>query len=163
MGNLIVLVLLFVFKCHSQETLSGLLNTYNNNSVPYISVQELAASKTKTIVLDARESKEFEISHIKDAIHVGFDSFNLKNTTQKFNEKQLAIVVYCSLGVRSEDIAEQLKKAGYSNVKNLYGGIFEWKNSGFPVYDIKNKETDSIHTYSIEWGKWLKKGIKVYD
>ncbi|WP_223550564.1 rhodanese-like domain-containing protein [Aestuariivivens sp. NBU2969] len=163
MGNLMVLVLLFVFKSYSQETLSELLNIYNNKSVPYISVQELATSKTKTIVLDARELKEFEISHIKDAIHVGFDSFNLKSTIQKFNDKQQTIVVYCSLGVRSEDIAEQLKKAGYSKVKNLYGGIFEWKNNGFPIYNLENKETDSIHTFSMKWSKWLKKGIKVYD
>ena len=72
-------------------------------------------------------------------------------------------MVYCSLGVRSEDIAEQLKKAGYNKVKNLYGGIFEWKNNGFPIYNLENKETDSIHTFSMKWSKWLKKGIKVYD
>jgi len=33
--------------------------------------------------------------------------------------------VYCSLGIRSEVIAKKLKKAGYTNVFNLYGGIFE--------------------------------------
>ena len=72
-------------------------------------------------------------------------------------------MVYCSLGVRSEDIAEKLKKAGYTAVFNLYGGIFEWKNKGFSVVDLQNKETQKVHAYSKNWGKWLLKGEKIYD
>jgi predicted sulfurtransferase len=69
--------------------------------------------------------------------------------------------VYCSLGVRSEDIAETLQKAGYTNIKNLYGGIFNWKNNNLPVVNRQQKPTDSVHVYSKQWGKWLTKGIKV--
>jgi len=71
--------------------------------------------------------------------------------------------VYCSLGIRSEDIAEKLKKAGYNNVLNLYGGIFEWKNKDFTVYNSEGTQTEKIHTFSKEWSKWLTKGIKVYE
>jgi hypothetical protein len=70
--------------------------------------------------------------------------------------------VYCSLGIRSETIANQLKKAGYTNIKNLYGGIFEWRNKGFKVYNSEDKKTDSIHAFSKAWSKWLTKGTKVY-
>ena len=72
-------------------------------------------------------------------------------------------MVYCSVGIRSESIADSIKKAGYYNIENLYGGIFEWKNNNFPVYNSAQKETDSIHTYNKTWSKWLKKGIKVYE
>jgi 3-mercaptopyruvate sulfurtransferase SseA len=71
--------------------------------------------------------------------------------------------VYCSLGIRSETVASKLKKAGFTNVYNLYGGIFEWKHNDFPIYNSNEKETDSIHAFSKDWSKWAKKGIKIYD
>ena len=76
--------------------------------------------------------------------------------------KNTKIVVYCSLGIRSEDIAEKLKKAGYTNVLNLYGGIFEWKNNNYNVFSSGGKATEKVHTFSKEWSKWLLKGEKIY-
>lgn len=154
---------LLPFMLQAQKSLDKLLKKYNDNGVPYISVQELAIPKAEVILLDARELKEYEVSHIKNAICVGYDNFNLDEIKKQLPNKNDQIVVYCSLGIRSETIAEKLKKAGYKNVLNLYGGIFEWKNNNFPVYNAAKKETDSIHAFSLEWSKWLKKGIKVYE
>lgn len=156
-----IFVLSFAFG-FSQESLSELLDKHNKESIPYITVNELS-KKQNTIILDARELEEYKTSHLKNAICVGYDNFKLKKTVKKLEDKEQPIVVYCSLGIRSEDIAEKLKKAGYTNVYNLYGGIFEWKNNNLPVYNSKEKETDSIHTFSFEWSKWLNKGIKIYD
>lgn len=147
----------------SQNNLSDLLKQYNTNNIPYISVQELAMPKIKALILDAREFKEYEISHLKNAVFVGFNTFDLSETTLLLKDKQQTIVVYCSLGIRSEKIAEKLQKAGYINVYNLYGGIFEWKNKGFPVYDSNEAETDEIHVFSKAWGKWVRKGQKIYN
>lgn len=160
--SIIYLFAFWSFLGFSQESLDDLLKKYNNKSIPYISVQQLAISQNKTLILDAREQSEYNISHIKDAIFVGYDHFNLDQTLQHITHKTQAIVVYCSLGVRSEIIANRIKRAGYTNVKNLYGGIFEWKNNDFEVYNSKNKKTDSIHAFSKTWSKWLSKGIKVY-
>ena len=147
----------------SQESLPELLNKYNNNSVPYIFVEELAIPKNEVVILDAREPLEYKVSHLKNAICVGYDDFNLKKTIKKLSDKQQTIVVYCSLGIRSEDIGEKLKKAGYTNVYNLYGGIFEWKNKDFKVYNTENSETENVHTFNEAWSKWLLKGNKVYE
>ena len=164
MKNKIIYIFLFLSGIiFSQESLSELLKKYNNESIPYISVQELAIQKTDAILLDARELKEYEVSHLKDALHVGYDEFNLKNTIKQLNDKDQMIVVYCSLGVRSEDIAEQLKKEGYTNVYNLFGGIFEWKNNNHKVYDNKEEPTENVHAFSKKWSKWLLKGNKIYD
>ena len=160
-GVILFFILISNFS-HAQQTLIELLETNNTKSVAYISVETLAMPKTKAMILDTREPIEYAISHIKDAICVGYDNFDLKSVTNKIPNKTQPIVVYCSLGIRSETIAERLKKAGYKNVKNLYGGIFEWKNKNFKLYNSKGGTTDSIHTFSEEWGKWLKKGIKVY-
>ncbi|WP_299228376.1 rhodanese-like domain-containing protein [uncultured Psychroserpens sp.] len=159
---LLFIIALVTFQLQAQENIDELLNEYNQNNIPYISVKELAKTKTKPIILDAREPQEYQVSHLKDAICVGYDSFELDAIEQQIPNKDDTIVVYCSLGIRSEVIADKLKKAGYTNVTNLYGGIFEWKNKNYSVYNSKEQETDSVHTFSKEWSKWLKRGQKVY-
>jgi 3-mercaptopyruvate sulfurtransferase SseA len=60
-------------------------------------------------------------------------------------------------------VAEKLTAANYKRVANLYGGIFEWVNQGYPVVDNSGKETGRIHAYNRTWGVWLNRGRKVYD
>ncbi|HUM48347.1 MAG TPA: rhodanese-like domain-containing protein, partial [Chitinophagales bacterium] len=93
-------------------------------------------------------------------VFVGYDHFDM--AALKNIPKDQRIVVYCSVGYRSEKIAEQLENAGYSHVTNLYGGIFEWVNEGHAVYDLTGTTTPNIHPYNATWGVWLKKGEKVY-
>ena len=78
-------------------------------------------------------------------------------------DKETTIVVYCSVGYRSEKVGERLKKAGFKKVLNLYGGIFDWVNKGFPVYDNSGNQTKKVHAYDKSWGKWLTKGEKIYE
>jgi rhodanese-related sulfurtransferase len=145
-----------------QRTLTQLLKKYNTESIAYASVEMIKANPN-FVLLDARELKEYKVSHLKNAIHIGYDEFNLKKTTSKLTNKNATIVVYCSVGIRSEDIAERLQKAGYKNVFNLFGGIFEWKNKQNVVVDSLNNPTEKVHTFSKEWSKWLKKGEKTYE
>lgn len=161
----VIAFICFGFANHSafaQKSLSKLLKTHNKNNVPYITAETLASPKTNAMLLDSREPNEYKVSHLKDAICVGYDNFNLEAITNKVTDKSTPIVVYCSLGIRSEIVADKLIKAGYTNVKNLYGGIFEWKNKDFNIYNSQKQVTDSVHTFSKEWSKWLKKGTKVY-
>lgn len=146
----------------AQNTIPEVLEKLNTKSVPYITVEDLQAKENYTL-LDAREPKEFNVSHIKDAVNVGFNKFNPKKITATFTDKNTTIIVYCSIGVRSEKIGEKLKKLGYKNVYNLYGGIFEWKNKGGIVIDNNNQTTDKVHTFNKEWSVYLEKGTKVYE
>jgi len=148
---------------YSQKDLKTLLGKHNSGNIPYITVQELAMPKTDAVVLDAREYREYEVSHLKNAIFVGYNKFNINTTITQLNSKDQMIVVYCSLGIRSEDIAEQLKEKGYTNVYNLYGGIFEWKNNDYTIYNTNSEPTENVHAFSKEWGQWLLKGNKIYD
>ena len=162
MKKIIILFLVVSSVTFGQKKLDKLLNKFNKNKVPYISVDTLAT--TKAILLDARETKEYNVSHLKDALYVGYDTFNLKETLTKLpQDKNAKIVVYCSLGIRSEIVADKLIKEGYTNVYNLYGGIFEWKNNNFQVIDTLGNETEKVHTFNKDWSKWLKKGKKVYE
>jgi rhodanese-related sulfurtransferase len=155
--------LFFSVIATAQNSVGELLNQYNNKSIPYISVSTLETIRDTILLLDAREKKEYQISHLQNAVHVGYNHFKIKPFTQQYKSKDTHIVVYCSLGIRSEDISEQLKKAEYTNVYNLYGGIFEWKNKGFPVVNYEEKLTDEVHVYSKKWSKWLHNGTKIYS
>lgn len=152
---------LFSIMTAAQSTIPKVLERLNKETVPYIKVNEIK-SKDNIVFLDAREPKEYNISHIENAINVGYDKFESKNVTSILKNKNAIIVVYCSIGVRSERIAEKLLKLGYNNVHNLYGGIFEWKNDGQKVVNNQNQETEQVHVFSKKWGAYLSNGIKVY-
>jgi len=156
--------LLFSGMMVGQKPLDELLKQYNTQSVPYISVEELRMFQMNDTVtiLDAREPEEFNVSHIQSAINVGYNNFSLEEKQiQKLN-KYIPVIVYCSVGIRSEKIAEKLKNAGFDTVKNLYGGIFEWKNKDYPVIDSTGKETENVHAFSKHWSKYLTVGNPVY-
>ncbi len=157
----VVVVIIVVFSASGQKKLERTLKQLNSGSVPYIYVNELESAQNQ-IILDTRKREEYEVSHLKDAIWVGYKDFQKDSVINKITDKNRPIVVYCSIGVRSEDIGEKLQKAGFTHVQNLYGGIFEWKNQGNSVY-TNNRETDSVHTFNKQWGKLLNAGVKVYD
>jgi rhodanese-related sulfurtransferase len=164
--SLIYLLLFFISNAAvAQKSLDQVLRLFNSESIPYISVEELRMHQLRGdfTIFDSRELEEFEVSHIPSARYVGYKRFSLRAITSSIPDKDTHIVVYCSIGIRSETIGEKLKKAGYTNIHNLYGGIFEWKNKGYPVIDPEGKETENVHAYSKVWGKWLNKGVKVYD
>jgi len=147
----------------AQTVFDKKLKTLYRNTVPIIMPNELSAlidSGAPVVMMDIRSTEEYKISHIRNAIFVDYDSFNTR-MVEKLNEES-TIIVYCSVGYRSERVGEKLKFAGYKNVKNLYGGIFQWVNEGHPVVNRKNHLTDSVHTYNRNWSQWLTNGIKVY-
>lgn len=156
-----VLMKLSMVVFGQEASIDEVLKRLNKNTVPYIHVNEIT-NREHMIFLDAREKNEYEVSKIAGAYHVGYSNFNIDLVKQLIPDKHKKIVVYCSIGVRSENIGSLLKAGGYNNVYNLWGGIFEWKNEGRSVVDAHNTTTEKVHAYSKKWGVYLKKGKKVY-
>lgn len=129
------------------------VDSYLSYSVPVISVADAFAKKEKVRFLDAREKKEFDVSHIAHAEWVGYEEFTLQRVQHL--PRNTPIVVYCSIGYRSEKIGEKLLKAGFTNVKNLYGSLFEWVNAGYGVVNSQGHTVASIHTYDAAWSRWV--------
>ncbi|TYP77262.1 rhodanese-like domain-containing protein [Aquimarina intermedia] len=146
----------------AQSNLDALLHRYTDNSVPYISIEELVMCKDEAVVLDSRSKKEYAVSHIATSIFVDYENFTLDTFKKIYPNQNTLIVVYCSVGVRSHTTGKKLINAGYKNVKNLYGGIFEWKNMNLPIINRNAIETDSLHTYSEQWSKYSKNAINVF-
>ena len=149
----------------AQESLDDLLRRHNQHLASYISTSELRRLQfnEKVTILDSREKYEYNVSHIPNADHVGYNNFSIEEISKKYPDKETPIVVYCTIGIRSEDICAKLIDVGYYNVKNLYGGICEWKNDQYPVIDSTQSETENVHTFSKQWSKWLNQGIKIYE
>ena len=120
----------------------------------------MMSKSRKPIILDTRSPEEFAVSHLEGARFIDYDHFDKKEVESL--PTSMPVVVYCSVGYRSEKIGEELQKMGFRDVKNLYGGIFQWKNEGFQVVNKNEAPTDSIHAYNKTWAVWLKSGIKVF-
>ncbi|MDR9442968.1 MAG: rhodanese-like domain-containing protein [Schleiferiaceae bacterium] len=134
--------------------LNGLLERQD----PELGVAELA-QRPELRRLDARSAEEYAVSHLQGARRVGFKDFDPARVRDL--PRDTPVVVYCSVGYRSEKIAARLRKMGFTEVYNLYGGLFEWVNRGNPVY--RNEQaTRAVHGYSWTWGIWLRRGKKVY-
>ncbi len=159
---LFTLMLMPLFKTSGQKVSNSSYGFMLDKMLSH-SVRELSVSKVPVrdvVLVDAREKKEYDVSKIEGAIWVGYDDFDLSRLQRI--EKNAKVVVYCSVGYRSEKIAEKLLEAGYTDVANLYGGIFEWVNQDQVVVDQQNKPTKKVHAFSRIWGVWLNKGEKVY-
>ena len=102
-------------------------------------------NRSKPLLLDARTSEEYQVSHLDNAKLADEDLqavAGIDHTTP--------IVAYCSVGYRSSAIARRLQGLGYQNVFNLEGSIFKWVNENRPIY-VGGKQTTKVHPYQRFW------------
>lgn len=122
-------------------------------AVPFITVGELRKNLSETVILDTREADEFAVSHLPGARYVGYENFDSASVEKL--AKDTPIVLYCSVGCRSGKVGKKLQRMGFTNVRNLYGSIFEWANKGYPLENIEGKPTTEVHTYNEKWSRWV--------
>jgi len=84
------------------------------------------------MVLDVREPSEFAAGHIANAhlVPLGQVKDGIK-TLEKFRNQ--AIVVSCRSGNRSGTACGILRKAGFTRVYNLSGGMIAWQKAQMPT------------------------------
>lgn len=97
------------------------------DGIPQISVEQLKQridAGDKPFILDVREPHEYAI------VNLGAPLIPVGQVGQRLNElpadKDQEIVVHCKSGARSQKASLELKNAGYTDVKNLAGGITAW-------------------------------------
>lgn len=149
------LLALCSFGCFGQKSFKEMADKMGDHETPLVQVEALQDS---SIFLDCRSWEEYRVSHISGAIWVGEKLDSLPSISKNAN-----VVVYCSVGYRSGKCGEELQKQGFTNVKNLWGGIFHWSNLKLPLVDMSNQTTYKIHPYNDRWGKWLEHGEKAYE
>ncbi len=159
---LITTCMVFCQQPVKHAAFSLMLKGLYKNTIPILPADSntlKAIQANKYTLLDARESEEYAVSCLPGATWVGYDHFP---ATTLPADKTKPVLVYCTVGYRSERIGEKLKALGYTTVYNLYGGIVEWSNNSLPVVTPQGKATEKVHTYNKDWKRWLTKGEAVY-
>jgi rhodanese-related sulfurtransferase len=92
-----------------------------------ISAEEFALDSKhnpKATILDVRKPSEFNGGHVLNAT-----SIQLSEMPSRINEldKSSEVLVHCAGGYRSMIAASMLKKEGFVNVKNVWGGYAKIK------------------------------------
>ena len=80
------------------------------------------------LLFDVRESEEYAVSHLQGARPAPSKDEALKALQGAPSDQR--IVLYCSVGYRSSELAQFLMKKGFTEVYNLEGSIFAWANEG---------------------------------
>lgn len=102
--------------------------------VPNITPAEAVTliNRANALVLDVRDEAEFASGHIAEATHIP-----VANLAERLNElkkyKNKAILVNCQRGARSAKACEILRKAEFTQVHNLQGGLNAWQEAKLPV------------------------------
>ena len=99
---------------------------YRNMESYDINLEELKnMQKSGAEIIDVRSRAEYNEGHLNGAINI--PEYELRSWFRKLNiNKDKVIVVYCISGYRSKSAYMKLKKMGYNNVFNLYGGLEEY-------------------------------------
>lgn len=159
LASAFVLLFLFFGEAQAQSTAyKTLLKGLYEEEFPTVKPDQIFNLENYQ-VLDTREKAEFEVSHLQGANWVGYDTFSLEKV--KGLDKNQPVLVYCTVGARSQDIGKKLREAGFKQVYNLYGGIIHWSNESKPLFK-DSLPTKQVHTYNRAWGVWLTSGEKVY-
>ncbi len=115
------------------EQFKKLINEADKN-VEQIEPDELDLDDLNILLLDVREPEEFASGYLRKENHLTIPRGKLEFVAIKkiFEEygQDVPIVTYCFKGPRGLLAAEQLKKMGFTNVKNLKDGLLNWLGSG---------------------------------
>jgi adenylyltransferase/sulfurtransferase len=86
------------------------------------------------ILIDVREPYEYELSNLGGRlIPLSLLPAALEELA---DSKEEEIIVHCKSGGRSAKAAAFMRQQGFKNVRNLLGGILDWKNKIDPRLPI---------------------------
>jgi rhodanese-related sulfurtransferase len=95
-------------------------------------VKKMIDNKEKIIILDVRDSDEYETGSIPGAINLSRGMLEFKIDT-KIPDKNARIIVYCGVDLRGPLATKTLNEFGYKNAVNINGGLKAWKAAGYPI------------------------------
>ena len=116
-------------------------------------VEALANESEAPLVVDVRAPNEFAVSHLPGAWNIPMDEDLTAALADVSPDRP--ILIYCSVGYRSARASKELSAAGFTQVHNYLGSIFEWANEGEAVVNTDG-ETTLVHPYDANWGQLLR-------
>ena len=98
----------------------------------YVSPQELLSmyeNNEDVVVLDTRNEYETRVGLFENAVDLQLDTFRdfpkaIEQLPEEYKDKK--IVMYCTGGIRCEKASAVMLKAGFTDVKQLEGGVLDY-------------------------------------
>jgi len=121
-----------------------------NRDASEISIEEthrFIQNGDRIVLLDIREEEERTLGYIKGDIFIPMDELDEKAETL-LPEKDVPVIIYCAVGIRSLAAAKFLKKMGYTNVFSMAKGIEGWEAAGYEVVTDSELTPDQLTRYS---------------
>lgn len=103
-----------------------------------ISVSELKSLLDEgkaPVMVDVRESHEWDRQHLDGVIKMSLPTIPLK-IEELAQYKDQEVILICRSGGRSGQATAFLRKAGFSQARNLLGGMLGWKAEIDPEFDV---------------------------
>jgi len=130
----------YVLKCdevYLSEHFKAMLNDAKEH-IENVNVEELYTIADDVILIDVREPEEFASGYINGHVVLTIPRGKLEfvaidKIAKKYGQ-DAKIVTYCLKGPRGLLAAYQLQKLGFTNVKNLDGGILKWLSKGNTIH-----------------------------
>lgn len=154
---IIPVVLILLTLVGYQVYRRGFFTFLNNANLERVDANEAAKmlSKGAITILDVRDENEFDVSHLTGALR--YEEELLEGL-----DPNAPVLVYCTVGLRSNKLAQTLREQGFNEIIELQDGLIGWSNAQLPLVNSSNKITDSIHVYNQYFGRLLKEGTPVY-
>jgi len=88
--------------------------------------------QVEPFVLDVRRQEEFDAGHIEGAYLIPIAELDARISELPQN-LDAPMIVYCAVGIRGNFGLTYLKFLGYTNVRNIRGGIGAWNAENLPT------------------------------
>jgi len=117
-------------------TISGLLIYNLTIGAPKDQLDPHAATelinRRNALVVDVRPVADFSQGHIIHAVNLPMNGFQNQIGQLKKHQGN-PIIVSCRSGSQSSTACRELRRAGFTEVYNLRGGMLAWQNANLPV------------------------------
>jgi rhodanese-related sulfurtransferase len=111
------------------------------DKVKSIHAENIKAETDKNIgIIDVRKPGEWSVSHVKDAMF--FPLAEMPNNLAQL-DKTKPYIVHCGGGYRSMTAISIMKREGFTNLINVYGGFGAIQNAGIEVVTEELVKFDS--------------------
>ena len=84
------------------------------------------------IAIDVRTKEEYASGHVPGATNIDISSSTFEEEIGKL-DKSKQYVVNCLSGGRSSRAVARMDELGFTDARNVAGGITAWKSAGLPV------------------------------
>lgn len=112
-------------------------------------LEEILASDPTVLLVDVRETKEFEQCHIKGSLHIprgiletACDWDYPDTSPELVQARDRRVIVICRSGNRSVPAVFTMQLMGYTNIVSVQTGVKGWNDSDFPLINMQGETVD---------------------